>query len=102
MSVRGMRAGRESDFLVGALERNVEPRKESVDIWKVKRTKVEERELEEAAREVYNHRECRWGKNLQQMKDLPSLQSEGRYAAGSWELDSNECSSFVLLLNKDL
>ena len=32
MSVRGMRAGRKSDFLVGALERDVEPRKESVDI----------------------------------------------------------------------
>ena len=32
MSVRGMRASRKSDFLVGTLERNVEPGKERVDI----------------------------------------------------------------------
>lgn len=32
MSVRGVRASRKSDFFVGALERNVEPGKERVDI----------------------------------------------------------------------
>ena len=39
MSVRGMRAGWKSDFLVGALERNVKPGKERVDIWTVKKKK---------------------------------------------------------------
>ena len=33
MSVRGMRASGKSDFLVGALKRNVEPGEERVDIW---------------------------------------------------------------------
>ena len=42
MSVRGMRAGWKSDFLVGALERNVKPGKERVDIWTVKKNKKKE------------------------------------------------------------
>jgi len=36
MGVRGMRASRKFDFLVSALERNVEPGKERVDIWNSK------------------------------------------------------------------
>ena len=86
MSVRGMRAGRKFDFLMSALERNVKPGKERVDIWTVK-NKNKGWERNRRAAKDYNHRECKSGRNLQQMKDPPSLQSGGLYAAESRELD---------------
>ena len=86
MSVRWVRASRKSDFLVGALERNVEPGKERVDIWT--KVKVRINAGRSRATEIYNHRECKSGKKVQQMKDPPSLQSEGQYAAKKfWESD---------------
>ena len=86
MSVRGMGASGKSDFLVGAFERNVEPSKERVDIWTVKSKNKCWGEFRRAAK-VYNHPECKSGRKVRKMKDPPSLQSEGQYAAGSWELD---------------
>jgi hypothetical protein len=77
MGVGGMRSGRKFDFLVGALERNIEPGEECVDIWRIRvRTR-----LNISRRVVYSHRECKSGKRVQQMQDPPSLPSEGQYAA---------------------
>ena len=42
MGVGRMRSSRKFDFLVGALERNIEPGKECVDIWRIRiRTRLD-------------------------------------------------------------